>query len=85
MSSQTADEKMSLGSFLHQYRGLYAFKLKVRSQAEVIRILLIRAGFDKNPGHLKRHCCSKNLGKVSKRRQQYAATCADGFISNAVV
>ena len=57
---------MSLSSFPHQYRGSNAFKLKVRSVAEVIRTLLIRAGVEKNPGPLKCHCCSKTLGRSTK-------------------
>ena len=57
---------MSLSSFPHQYRGSNAFKLKVRSLAEVIRTLLIRAGVEKNPGPLKCHCCSKTLGRSTK-------------------
>ena len=58
---------MSLSSFPHQYRGSNAFKLKVRSLAGAIRTLLIRAGVEKNPGPLKCHCCSKTLGKNTKK------------------
>ena len=76
---------MSLSSFAHQNRGSNAFKLKMRSLARVIRTLLIRTGVENNPGPLKCHCCSKTLGRRTKRHQQNGATCADGFISNAVV
>ena len=58
---------MSLSSFPHQYRGSNAFKLKVRNLAGVIRTLLIRAGVEKNPGHLKCHCCSKTLGRSTRK------------------
>ena len=67
ISSQTSEEKMSLSSFPQQYRGSNAFKLKVRRLAGIIRTLLIRAGVEKNPGPLKCHCCSKTLGRSTKK------------------
>ena len=58
---------MLLSSFKHQYRGWNASKLKVRSLGGVIRTLLIRARVEKNPGLLKCHCCSKTLGRSTKK------------------
>ena len=65
--SKTSQEKMSLRSFPHQYRGSNASQQKVRSTAEVIRTLLIRAVVEKNSGHLKCHCCSKTLRESTKK------------------
>ena len=58
---------MSLSSFPHQYRELNASKLKIRNLAGIIRTPLIRAGIEKNLGPLKCHCCSKILGRSTKK------------------